>query len=143
MTKQNSEKSSVTKKALPVRRALQKYVKKYVTNKEGRLALAKFLSVEETSVNNMLYGATAPGSLDRWVSAIHFCQKINTAKAGSFFEDFEKFMRKSEPFSKLDKLYFDLSNTFDEEYLIFLFDLIKTSAKLNIKKKKPRRNKKA
>ena len=139
MTKQNNEKSSVIKKALPIRRALQKYVKKYIKNKEDRLKLAKFLNVEETSVNNMLYGSTAPGSLDRWVSAIHFCQKINTSKASAFFEDFEKFMRKSEPFSKLDKLYFDLSNIFDEEYLIFLFNLIKNSSKLNIKNKKRRK----
>lgn len=122
----------LNERAKPIREVLRKLVHKKVKTREEREALAKVIGQSVSSVNNMIY--TGEGGLDPWIGALSFCYNLDPKNVEHTLEDYERYLRKANPVSRNDRLYFELTELLSEDDLHMLLSLIKASALLSAKK---------
>lgn len=132
MPRQPRKNKKLSERAEPIRKVLQQLIHKKVKTKEQRVALAEYLHQEETSVRNMIY--SGEGGLDSWIGALAYCYNLDPKSVGRSVEDFFNYSRKSAPTSKVDKLYAEICDLYEEDSVYALLSMILAAGKLTKKK---------
>lgn len=80
--------------AAPVREFLRQMIKAQMRTPADRIALAKFLGQQVTSVSNLLQGE---GGLDTWVAALVYCLDLDSETLIEHIRNYQVLIRKHRP----------------------------------------------
>jgi len=110
--------------AINIRKKFQLLLRKHIKTRQDREKLAKAIGITEGGVHGMLYHAT--GGLNSWIKAFAYCYKLNEDSVDML----EGILRRENPLSVNDKLYFDISNKVKENKLYYYLSLINASIQI-------------
>ena len=126
--------TNAEKRAKQIKATLSDLIREVAKDKESKEKLAAYIGKSFHAVESMAY--QQKGGFDSWVNAILFLFDLDAEEANKNVKNLRNLLKKSQPISESDKIWFDeINTTYTEEDKIYWLNLMRYAAKLKRQQK--------